>query len=300
MAGDRKGSILLIALVAVLFAGALALSLASRMAAALSAAERHSYRLEATAACRNAVILFVADRLIADTNGFDHLGEKWNEPWERREEGWVMRVSGSGFPAVGPASGVIDEERRLSAVSNSAPAFAELLRISGGMGGKNAEAVAAQLENSAPFTTLAEVSALGGMEDRAFARVRDKLTTFELPSVNVNTAAPELLEALFGSAGAKDSFAAANLVARIRAFREAGNFFTSAESRAIAKSLGGLPADEAAVLDYCSARLTVASDIFSGVAEAADASHWEAGSPPRKAHFTYNRKTLSFLRWVEE
>lgn len=299
-AGGSRGSILLLALVAVLFAATLAVSLATRTRAAHAAAEKASRRRETLAACRSAVALFAAERLAVDTNGFDHLGEKWAEPWERRDEGWVMRVSGSGFGTDGRADGVVDEARRIPVAGEFIPVLAALLNGTAGLGETEARRVAERMTNGAPHACVSELAVTEGLGETAYRRINGLVTVEALPSVNINTAPREDVDALLRGVEPPDPPAARSLAARVMDFRSAGNFFASAIPRDVAKDLGGIPADEFRLLLRVQDRITAASDVFSGVAEAVDAASWEARRPAGRVRFTIDRRDFSLLRWVEE
>lgn len=298
--GGSRGSVLLLALVAVLFAATLALSLATRVRAAHASAEAAARRRDSVAACRSAIALFAAERLATDTNGCDHLAEKWAEPWERRDEGWVMRVSGSGFGAGGRADGLIDEASRIPVSGAFIPALAALLHDVGSLGETEARSVAERMTNGAPYACVSELASLDGLGDTAYGRINGLVTVEALSAVNINTAPRQVVEALLHGVEPPDPPAAQSLAGRIMDFRSAGNFFSSAVPRDVAKDLGGLPADETRLLSRASERIAVGSDVFSGVAEAADAASWEAGRPTIRVRFTIDRRDFSLLRWVEE
>lgn len=298
--GGSRGSILLLALVAVLFAATLSVALATRTRAAHASAERMARRRDTMAACGSAVALFAAERLASDTNGCDHLGEKWAEPWERRDEGWVMRVSEAGFGSDGRAAGPMDESRRIPVTGEFIPAMAALLHETAGLGETEARNVAERMTNGIPRACVSELAATEGLGDVAFRRISGLVTIEGIPAININTAPREVVEALMRGVDPPDHPAARSLAARIMDFRSAGNFFSSAVPRDVSKDLGGIPADEFRVLSAVSERITVSSDVFSGIVEAVDATSWEARRPSARVRFTIDRRDFSLLRWVEE
>ncbi len=297
----RRGSLLIAVVVALSVVTMLALSLAARLRAEVAASDEGRYRRETRQACRDAVMLFAAQHLVADTNGWDALAEEWAEPWERRAEEWVLRVSGDGWqmPA-NKTKGIWDESARVPLYASSEPLLAALLRLAARLPEDVAASLSAAIVRDAPYVCGEQLLQVSGMTTEILAAVEPFVTPFPAERVNINTAPEKVLEAVFACAGTHDPYAARSLLARIVSFRAAGNYFTSATPQSVAKSLGGLPSPEALLLTYCQERLGVETDIFSGVAEATPARFWESGRQPGSALFTYDRRSRRFLRWVEQ
>ena len=299
--GSRSGSLIIVVLVAVSVVTMLALSLASRLRAETAASDENRYRRETRQACRNAVILFAAQHLVADTNGWDALVEDWAEPWERRDEGWVLRISGAGWqPRAQDTAGLRDETARIPLNADGQPLLALLLHRKAGLSEELAIALAETIVRGGPYVCRAQLAAIEGLTPEALAAIEPHVTLLPTESINLNTAPEAVLVAVFATAGTHDPVAAQTLASRILAFRRAGNYFTSAAPQSVARSLGGLPSPEMLLLTYCQNKIGVATDIFSGVAEATPARFWESGRRAGRAFFTYDRKSRRFLRWIEE
>ena len=298
---ERRGSLLIAVVVALSVVTMLALSLAARLRAEAAASDEGRYRRETRLACRNAVMLFAAQHLVADTNGWDALGEEWSEPWERRAEEWVLRVSGDGWQTpANKTTGIRDESARVPLDASAEPLLAALLRLAARLPETAAEPLAAAIVRGAPYVCAEQLLQVPGMTPEILAAIEPLVTPFPTEYVNINTAPEKVLEAVFACAGTHDPYAARSLLSRIASFRAAGGSFTSAAPQSIAKSLGGLPSPETLLLTYCQEKLGVETDIFSGVAEATPARFWESGRQPGRAIFTYDRRSRRFLRWVEQ
>ena len=301
MKDRRSGSLIIVAVVAVAVITMLALSLATSLRAHAAAADENSYRRETRQGCLNAAMRCVAERLVADTNGWDALTEDWAEPYERRAEEWVWRVSGDGWrERSGETAGLIDESGLLPLNGDNTEFLEALLKTVCGLSGDAAGKLAAGIGNAGPYVCLEQLASVPGVTPEIYGAITPYLTVFAVGRININTAPEKILRAVFEYAGTHDAAAAHSLYIRIRDYRNAGNAFTSSSPQVIAKSLGGLPSSEALLLSYCQNRLTAESDIFSGIAEATPARYWEARRHPGRAHFTYDRKKRVFLRWVEE
>ena len=301
MKRTRSGSLLIVAVVAAAVATMLALSLASLLRASAKTSDEGRYRRETRQACRNAVMLFAAEHLMADTNGWDAATEDWGEPWERRAEEWVLRISGDGWHIPAAATvGIRDESARISVGANGQALFASLLHVAAGLSDDATYALASKITSKGPYARLSHLASASELSQNEFEAIAPHITLFNTERVNLNTASECVLESVFHAAGTQDIGATRTLLDHIRAFRRAGNAFTSASPASVARSLGGLPADEMLILANAQHWLTVESDIFSGVAEATPARHWESGHAPGRATFTFDRGTSRFLRWVEE
>jgi len=165
------------------------------------------------------------------SSSVDHLGEPW-----------AMRV-----PPVpvdnGELAGQIDDQQGAFNLNNlvrngkASPAhlaqFRRLLEILG-LPGALAGSLAGWLEANRPLTDIAELVVVPGFDTAARARLRPFVTALPRPtSVNVNTAAPEVLAAIVRELTLDD---ARNLTAqRERAyFRNLGEFLVQLPPRAAA------------------------------------------------------------------
>ena len=328
----RDGSLLLIALVAVSVVTLLALALGAWIRAQGTALESNRYRRDIRDGTRQAALLWLAERLLPDTNAWDAAGEPWaDEPWERREEGWVLRVSADGWrDEPGATAAPRDESGKLPLNQAPAPLLAALLREAAALPEAAAEVQAQRIVDwrdadaraegrgdigeaedngtrgqpwQAPnrvFVSVAELARVPGLTPEACDALMP-LVTVEAPGrLNLNTAHENVLRAALTVMGGGDSGAAVRLMGRILAFRRAGNRFTLATATAIGRDLGGVPADEAALLGRMEGYVTVASSAVSGVAEATPAAAWAAGRRGGRAHFTWSRERHAFTRWADE
>ncbi len=327
-----SGSLLLMMLVAVSVVTLLALALGGWIRAQAAALEANRYRREVRDGTRQAALRWLAEHVLPDTNGWDAISEPWAAaPWERREGGWVLRVSGDGWrDEPGATASPVDESGKIPLNHAPVPLLAALLREAGNLpadlaadqarrivdwrdedtranGNSTLEESAAYGTREAPwqapnrsFVCVEELTRVPGLSPAA----RDALTplvTVEGPGrLNLNSASETTLQTALPTLGGGDTSAALRLLERILAFRRAGHGFTQATAMAITRDLGGLPADEAALLGRIEAYITVTSTTVSGVAEATPAAAWAAGRRGGRAYFTWHRERHAFTRWAEE
>jgi type II secretory pathway component PulK len=327
----RDGGLLIVALVAVAVVTMLALALGAWVRSQGALLEANRYRRDVRRETFNAATLCVAARLADDTNGWDAAVELWSrEPWERREEGWIMRVSGAGWSdRPGGTVGLTDECGK-APLNHASPALlAALLQAAASLPPDRATALALRIvdwrdedelvygsevtEEAAygapehpwqapnrPFGCVEELAAVPGIAPEAAAQLLPLLTVDGAGTVNLNTAPEPVLRALLRAAQADDEQAAVSLYDRLLTYRRAGFVFRASGALAVGRDLGGLPASEAALLARAEPLLAASSIAFSGVAEATPAATWAAGRKGGRAHFVWDRRQCRFMRWVEE
>lgn len=329
---DTSGSMLLLMLVTVSVVSLLALALGGWIRAQAVALEANRYRREVREGTRQAALRWLAGHVVPDTNGWDMLTEAWAaDPWEHREGGWVLRVSGDGWrDEPGATTAPIDESGKIPLNQAPVPLLAALLREVGGLPADMATEQARRivdwrdedtraagnntLDESAaygtreapwqapnrPFVCVAEMARVPGLAPATCTALTPWVTVEGSGRLNLNTAPETTLRAALTTLGGGDTRAALRLLERILAFRRAGHGFTQATAMAITRDLGGLPADEAALLGRIEAFITVTSTAVSGVAEATPATAWAAGQRGGRAHFTWHRERHVFTRWADE
>lgn len=325
------GSLLIIALVTVSVATLLALALGTWMGAQSRALEASRYRRAVREGAYRAAVLAIAEQILPDTNGWDTVQEPWaSEPWERREDGWVMRVSGSGWrEEPGATTGLVDESGKLpvdqaplqwiqalfldvGAVDPSTAADHARRLIdwqdadSEATGTTGAEAAAygtrerPWLAPNRPLACIEELSLIPGIDPEVLRAVMPWLTVDGGGRINLNTASEPVLRTALKVVAAGDDEAAGRLLGRILAHRRAGQVFTMPAAQAVARALGGLPPDEAALLGRAEGYIAVQARVVSGVAEATPASAWSEGRRGGRAWFAWDRTAGRFIRWIEE
>lgn len=327
---NRRGSLLIVTLVSVAVVVMLSLGASLLMraqSARQQAAIRHRMLRVATG---NAATLAMADRLAADTNGWDTLLESWSrEPWERRDQGWILRVSAEGWSTIpGATRGLEDEARRINLNSASPALLGALATLVAGLDAgsaarlaetivdwRDADALAADGAPESvryardnvpaqppdrPFAAVAELAGVPGLTPELLARLIPFLTVYGDGRVNLNTAAPPVLRAVLESVAAGDRGAVQALLDRLLAHRLAGFAFAAATPTVIGRDLQGLSADQSALLARAEPLLSAASDCFGGVAEAVSAADYAARIPGARARFVWQRSTAQFLLWIDE
>ncbi len=326
----RSGSILLVALVTVATATLLALALAAWTKAQAQALAGLRYRAEVRRGCHSAALQAVAELLLEEGGAGEGDQQRgWQEPWERREAGWVWRVSGQGWSSEpGATVGLQDEGGKVPLHEVPAALLTALLLACCELEGEVAQEYAARIVDwidsddeavtggsererygrpgqtwqapNRPLAALEELYAIPGIAPEILATVMPCLTIYGGQQININAATVPVLTALLELGAAGDMGSALRLLERILAFRRAGASFSTATAQLMARELGGLPMDEAALLGRLEPFMTVETHHLSGVAEATPAAAWQSGRKGGRAAFVWSLKEKRFLRWVDE
>ena len=292
----RSGGVLLV----VLGTMALVLSLVvtatvvfqSRLALANKSLRRESARDTLLLAVSNAV-----DVLLADTNGVDSLDEAWADPE-------------TFFPGTSPfRARLSDEGARIPLATADASMLAALLDGVRDEGEElSEEAIRGRAEElvrwrdgwkqehsgEAPPAFAFYANALAGPPALAEC-LRRGGTAFGDGPVNVNTAAPEVLEAVLASAGASRPLAH-EMVRNAQAARERGAVVETVTRRTLSALFlgeGAMPtSQQAEVLSRAGEMLGVSSELFRG--------RFECVKPFVAVEFVYDREGKRFVEWREE
>lgn len=300
MRNSKKGSLLIVTLIAVSVITLLALSLSMRIHSETILDIEHSYTRETRHGCLNAAILCASERLVCDTNAFDAIAEDWAKPWERRADEWVLRVSGSGWSNdPNTTVGLIDESSKISINTENSALLASLISIVSPASNSSALELAKRIARRRPIVIIDQLRGIEGITDQLLSALAPHITYFDVNQINLNTADEIVMQAVINCYGRGSSAATQSLISRIKAFRNSGYYFTYASESTIAKSLGGLPASELELLANAMPGFSVKSNIFSGIAEATPARYWESNRKPGYAVFTFDRNKSIFLRWID-
>ena len=291
----RSGGVLLV----VLGTMALVLSLVvtatvvfqSRLALANKSLRRESARDTLLMAVSNAV-----DVLLADTNGVDSLDETWAD-------------SETFFPGASPFRAKIsDEGARIPLATADASMLAALLGDVRDEGVElSEEAIRGHAEalvqwrdgwkqehsGEAPPSFAFYANALVGPPALAEC-LRRGGTAFGGGPVNVNTAAPEVLEAVLEAAGASKPLAR-EMVRNALAARERGAVVGTVTRRTLSALFlgeGAMPtSQQAEVLSQAGGMLGVSSGLFRG--------RFACANPVVEVEFVYDREAKRFVSWRE-
>lgn len=319
--GKRDGSLLIAAIIVVAVASAFAVAAGFAVRARARAAAERLRRRDGIRHAEMASVRAVFDRVASDTNAWDSLDEPWaSEPWESREDGWVLRVSGSGWKqGVGKTTGMVDAERfaplndcppemirellvRAAGIDEAAAALSATAivdwreerraafsnRVSSASQGASAATNAPP-----PFACAEELALVPSLAEGVADALRPLVTAQGSGLVNLNTAPITIIECLLASSDGGDIAAALRLRDRIAGFRDAGGVFVSTDPRLVSRALGGIPPDEAAVLARAAELVCVSSTEFHGIAEAQAAEDYRAGRAPFRRAFSWTRPAVS-------
>ena len=288
----RSGGVLLLVLgiMALVLSTTLLASVAFRARAKLThdALRRESARDTLLLAVSNAVFL-----LASDTNGVDFLDEPWAHPE-------------TFFPAESSFRGVLlDENARLPLAAADTNLVAAVLRQGSDAAPAQCLRYAEDLlrwrddwkaehEDAQPpsFAFYAEAGAANPV---FVSRLRIGATPYGCGPVNVNTAPPELLEAVLVAAGA-DEGVALEMASRAVAARAVGVVVPTVTRTSLSALFLGegvlASSAEANVLSRAERVFDASSDCFRG--------RFECVQPHVALEFVYDRGEKRFRHWTEE
>lgn len=338
MSGRTRGSVLILALWVVFFLAALSVAIGSHVSAVFSAAERLSARVQARAAASAGAAQAAAVIMANATNDWDGVAEKaWNRDETRFQD--VPLADGGAFSVVfvtpdadsGSVTniGVIGEEGKINLNTSRTNLLSALFVTAGGLGDAEAAALSAAMvlwrgdggderltagEGSgypaqtspggkvAPrrMTHVEDLLQVAGVDAALFARLRPFMTVHGSGLVNINAAAPTVIEIVgLAVAAPERSGAVVPLVRKLVGFREAGLAFEKAEyaaMRAALEQFAVLAGDEGTVFTAMVAMLTVRSTAFSGTAYGGGSP---AGNAELQVDFVWDTQARRFVMWRE-
>lgn len=285
MTRRTSGSVLILALVTVMVASLLAVGAAAALRGALAEVGRRRQAALETRAAYACLEAFAHDILAPDTNGLDHAGEIWRQPFPPEEAEKASAFLAPEFPEA-DAAPCADEESRLPLNAAPEEALAALIAARTGRPAFVAATLAGELAALRPIPRREFVLRAPSLTREDYDAIAPFVTAAPTEAVNPNTASRPVLEALFAAAGEISSGAAGTLARKIFDFRAAGGHFESLDLASLDTALGGLNQAETEVLRLASGYLTLQSRHFSAVARSGAAS----------VVFTYDREEESFSR----
>lgn len=335
---NRRGSVLILSLWVVFFLAALSVAIGSHVASVFSAAERLSARVQARAAAAAGAAQAAAVIMANETNAWDGVaGKAWNRDETQFKD--AALADGGTFSVVfvtpdakgGAVTnvGVIGEEGKISLNTSHTNLLTALFMTAGGLGDSEAAALTAavvawrggggdeRLTAGAKSGYSAQTSTVGKVADRRmahieellevdrvdaalFARLRPFITVQGSGLVNINAAAPTVLEALgMAVASPQSGGAVVSLVRKLAGFRAAGLAFEKADyaaMRAALEQFAALAGDEGSVFTAMAAMLTVHSTAFGGTAFGGMSP---SGEPVLQVDFVWDRQARRFVMWRE-
>ena len=325
-----SGSLLIVALVTVSVVTTLALALALWARSQIEWANQNELVRRGRRACFHGAMVCCFERLASDTNGYDSLDEDWAEPYEKEADGWIWRVSGTGWstPDDVHRTGLVDESGKLPLNNASSTLLAALLHQEG-VGESEARKLAERIVDwrdedslgpdnvtpehhyhglpeslwqppNADFRSVGELASVPGITPAIYAAIAPCLTVQPVKHININTISPDVLLAQINASGGRGSKTAMELYNRFRAFRHDGKHFESIEPALMGRQLGALTTEESFMLSVLSTNIAIRSDIFSGVVESFPVEESKRIKKPPRATFVFDRKSNRFLHWVEE
>ncbi|MBN2301057.1 MAG: general secretion pathway protein GspK [Lentisphaerae bacterium] len=301
-----NGSVLVLALWALVFLGALAIAVGAYVSSSIQIAREIKRRTVGHALALAGVEKAVME-LLNDTNSWDGIIEDWsgNEDKfsgvEMPDGRFSLVVAGepwltNGFPEK-LCYGLVDEERKININKANATLISWLIRIVAGTDETTAGGIAGAIkdwvdpdeepgltggaENSyyraldqsyschnGSFDSLYELLLVRGMTAEIFRRLAPHITVYGAGMVNLNTAGPEVLESIAALYGA-DANVRSSLPEKILKFRKDGNVFDNDSASAIVSQLNefiSLDTAEKSILGLMKRSTTVRSYCFRGVA----------------------------------
>lgn len=288
----EAGSILVLALWALFLLGMLAIAVSAHVGTRIELARHMKTRVRAYYAARAGAQAGMAI-LQLETNSWDALVERWaNSPKDFRDMS-CGEASYSVYNVIQKADGSFstnyglgDEEARIDLNSRYPELLESLLTTAGGVSSEDAALLTERIRaarmnktlpdgnvwadssvSGGPFLSVHELLWIRGMSREVFDRIRDHITVNGGDRVNINTAAPAVLVALFRRKGPSQASVdvTGSLTRKILSFRERGGIFEN--NRNLAEAFPDqrlLSQDEINQLNEASPFVTVKSDHFRG------------------------------------
>lgn len=221
---DNTGSILILALWALFFLGALAVVISAYIRPHLSVAGTLRDRAKTYYIAKAGVEIAILEMANDETDSYDTLKDSWstNENFSREIE------LGDGTFTI---HGLVDEERKININRSPYAVLKNFLMIAGETTSQQANIIADSIidwrdedEKSRPngaesgyyseygckngnFQVLEELLLVRGMDYGIFNRIRDRITVYGIGAVNINTADTTVLHSLGMSMGLADKVA---------------------------------------------------------------------------------------------
>lgn len=291
MSRQSGGGILVIAVVSLSVATLLAIGAAASMRTSFRRVRSLDDRGRSIRLALECIESFAREALLCDSNGYDFAGERWSQPFP--EKGSARPARSLPFPATiepefdaGSASCCIDEESRLPVNHCPATPLAALIASTAAVPPARAKMVADEIIALRPYARREFILRAPSLDRQTFLKIAPYITAAPVRAVNINTASPEVLEALFTVADIYGGLAARSLAGKISDFRKRQGVFTSIDESAIAEAIGGLNLAEAEALSSMRRFFSIESRYFSGAAR--------CGSS--RVLFTIDRDTARIVR----
>jgi len=330
LARPNTGSVLILAVWALFFLGALAVAVGSYVSANLSLAGGLSKDLVGTHLARAGIEMAIAE-VACDTNGWDGFTESWAD---RKMLETVRLPSGefsvshtvvSEFDGISTNFGLIDEESKVN-ITRARPAVIEaLIKVVSDEHGSDAKSISECIVDwsdtnnkvltdgaessyyealsdpypchNGDFDSIDELLLVKGMTQELLEKLRPHVTVFGMGFVNINTASRAVLMALAQAGSqAHDKGAQHSVVERLLRYRKSGGTFESRADVSDWRSAEGLSSLESAVFGAMARDLDVRSSCFGG-----EATGWsgERRGPGTRIAFVYDRRLQAKVYWYE-
>ena len=331
----RHGSVLVLALWALFFLGALAVAVGTHVAAGLNLAG-HAQRSAAALAVARAGVELAIIEVGSVTSAWDGVDQPWygDEDLFRDIEFGAGRYTVSyavpdGADGVVTNYGLIDEDRFVNLSKAPQAVLRALVQTVGNLSAAQADEVANAIvdwrdadndvltggaENgyytglaagypcrNGAFQSVYELRLLKGMTEKLCVALRPHVTVFGGEKVNINTAGPEVLRALSHTVRSGGPADRAALIDKLMRFRAAGHAFEVPEEEAIRLRLDEFdlltPAERMILVGMLN-YMAIRSRAFGGTVTAV--AGVDRGRPDARIAFVYDREAGRVVYWHEE
>lgn len=288
MSGNREGSVLIFALAAVTIMSLLAIGLSIWLRPKLALiAQLNTARYESKC-CYDAIQDFANEVLLSDTNGFDSTREVWCRPYISEANLDVTIQSEHTTQDSEELQGANDEESKLPLNLETTGPLEELLTLTIGCTRDNAAAIVKEIDALRPLLCVEQLKMVSSLSEDEYQKLIPYVTVMPIQGININTASEIVLKSLFSEAKKYDAKAAMTLSARILAYRQSGQAFTSVEQSHINSELNGLSQAELLLIGAAKEKIVVESRYISAKATAKSTA----------IHFTFDRLEKKLVRTV--
>lgn len=279
-----SGSVMVMALVAVLVASMLAVAASALLRPSLARAGATEARRIGEREAVRCILAFAEESILCDSNAFDAAWERWSSA-----DGDVGSVSHAvllpEFPYADDAA-CADEESRIPLNGDTEAPLAALLEALTGKPREMCVRIAAEMAALRPLPRREFAMLAPSLEPEDYRRIAPFITAAPTGAVNVNTAPRQVLEAMFAAAERFGAGASRSLARKFADFRASGGYLESLDAASVDSALGGLNQSEKEIFLAVSGFATVKSRHFSGAAECGGA----------RIVYTIDRDTGSFAR----
>lgn len=275
----KEGSILIFALIAVFVTSLLTIGLSKYLRSEhRHAKQHHSHQLDIQK-CHAAIEQFTTAITPPEKTSQTAL-INWSQPFIPEDDPSIIIASQFQSDPTEIKDGPTDEESRISLNGNLPGALSVLIHEITRLPTDKCKSIEEEINALGEIHCPEQIRSCQSVTPELYNAIRPFITSSKLKTININTAPPVVLKALFSVAKSFDEKAADSLARKLYAFKSNGGHFQTCTPEEFSSKLGGLSITETLILNNAVKYLTVDSNLISGAAY----------SPTATILFTYNIK----------